>query len=141
MPDLRHGTRTDDSLRVRESTGTAADVAVSAASAVLLAGGNSIVYAETQPGRFEIRLVKVGPILRDKIVILDGLKAGESVATAGNFLIDSQMQLAGKPSLIDPTRAMSLKAKAEQLQFKQVATTPIPGDAGEEVGATLRSVL
>ncbi len=27
------------------------------------------------------------------------------MATAGNFLLDSQMQLAGNPSLIDPTRA------------------------------------
>ena len=103
-------------------------------SGVLLAGGNSVVYAETQPGRFEIRLVKVGPILRDRIVILEGLKAGESVATAGNFLIDSQMQLAGKPSLIDPTRAVSLKAKAEgPLQFEQVATSPIGGDAGKKL--------
>ena len=76
-------------------------------SAVLLAGGNSVVYVETKPGRFEIRPVKIGPILADKIVILDGLKPGESVATAGNFLIDSQMQLAGKPSLIDPTRAIA----------------------------------
>jgi membrane fusion protein, copper/silver efflux system len=68
--------------------------------AVLLAGGNSVVYVESKPGEFEIRPVTIGPILRDKIVILEGLKAGEQVATAGNFLIDSQMQLAGKPSLI-----------------------------------------
>ena len=33
-------------------------------SAVLLAGGNSVVYVETKPGRFEIRPVKIGPILR-----------------------------------------------------------------------------
>jgi Cu(I)/Ag(I) efflux system membrane fusion protein len=76
--------------------------------AVLLAGGNSIVYVETKPGRFEIRPVTVGAILRDKVVILAGLKQGESVATAGNFLIDSQMQLAGKPSLIDPARALAI---------------------------------
>ena len=29
----------------------------------------------------------------------------KQVATRGNFLIDSQMQLAGNPSLIDPARA------------------------------------
>ena len=82
--------------------------------AVLLAGENSVVYVETEPGRFEIRPVTVGPILRDKIVILEGLKAGESVATAGNFLIDSQMQLAGKPSLIDPSRAIAKSKEAER---------------------------
>jgi Cu(I)/Ag(I) efflux system membrane fusion protein len=99
--------------------------------AVLLAGGNSVVYVETKPGVFEIRPVTLGPILRDKIVILDGLKPGEMVATAGNFLIDSQMQLAGKPSLIDPSRAI---AKGKQgkgpLTFDAVAITPVPGDAG-----------
>jgi Cu(I)/Ag(I) efflux system membrane fusion protein len=101
-------------------------------AAVLLAGGNSVVYVETEPGRFEIRPVTVGPVLRDKIVTLDGLEAGEQVATAGNFLIDSQMQLAGKPSLIDPTRAV---AKARQpkgpLQFDKVAIATISGAAGE----------
>ena len=105
-------------------------------SAVLLAGGNSIVYVETKPGRFEIRPVTVGPILRDKIVILDGLKAGESVATAGNFLIDSQMQLAGKPSLIDPSRAIAKsKERKGPLVFEQVAVMPIGGEAGEKLEA------
>lgn len=102
--------------------------------AVLLAGGNSIVYVETKPGRFEIRPVTVGPILRDKIVIVEGLQPGDVVATAGNFLIDSQMQLAGKPSLIDPTRAIA-KAKQPQgpLVLEQVAVVPIGGEAGEKL--------
>jgi Cu(I)/Ag(I) efflux system membrane fusion protein len=103
-------------------------------SAVLLAGGNSIVYLETKPGLFEIRPVTIGPILRDKVVILEGLKAGESVATAGNFLIDSQMQLAGKPSLIDPERAMAKsKERKGPLVFKQVAIEKIGGDAGRKL--------
>jgi Cu(I)/Ag(I) efflux system membrane fusion protein len=109
-------------------------------SAVLLAGDNSVVYVETQPGRFEIRPVTVGPILRDKIVILGGLKAGESVATSGNFLIDSQMQLAGKPSLIDPSRAIA-KSKERQgpLIFEQVAVQPIGGEAGDKLEALFSS--
>jgi Cu(I)/Ag(I) efflux system membrane fusion protein len=56
------------------------------------------------------------------------------VATAGNFLIDSQMQLAGKPSVIDPTRAI---AKGEETQgplaFQEVTVTPIEGDAGKQL--------
>jgi Cu(I)/Ag(I) efflux system membrane fusion protein len=103
-------------------------------SAVLMAGGNSVVYVETEPGRFEIRPVTVGQILRDKIVILDGLKVGDQVATAGNFLIDSQMQLAGKPSLIDPTRAIA-KAKERKgpLVFEQIAVRNIGGTAGKQL--------
>jgi Cu(I)/Ag(I) efflux system membrane fusion protein len=103
-------------------------------SAVLLAGGNSVVYVESKPGEFEIRPVTVGPILQDEIVILEGLKAGESVATAGNFLIDSQMQLAGKPSLIDPTRALAKsKVLTGPLVFEQIDVTPIGGDAGGQL--------
>ena len=73
--------------------------------AVLMAGGNSVLYVETEPGRFEIRRVTLGPSCGEQIVILDGVRQGEHVAVRGNFLIDSQMQLAGNPSLIDPTKA------------------------------------
>jgi Cu(I)/Ag(I) efflux system membrane fusion protein len=72
--------------------------------AVLMAGDESVVYVETSPGRFEIRRVVLGPGCGDQIVILRGLNEGDKVATRGNFLIDSQMQLAGNPSLIDPSR-------------------------------------
>jgi Cu(I)/Ag(I) efflux system membrane fusion protein len=73
-------------------------------NAVLMAGPNSVVYVETEPGRFEIRPVVLGPSTGEEIVILQGVKEGEQVAWSGNFLIDSQMQLAGNPSLIDPTK-------------------------------------
>nr|WP_246112790.1 efflux RND transporter periplasmic adaptor subunit [Allorhodopirellula solitaria] len=74
-------------------------------NAVLMTGENSVVYVETDPGRFEIRRVAVGPITDDRAVILNGIEADEMVATNGNFLIDSQMQLAGNPSLMDPSKA------------------------------------
>jgi Cu(I)/Ag(I) efflux system membrane fusion protein len=103
-------------------------------SAVLLAGGNSVVYVETEPGRFEIRPVTVGPILEDKIVILEGLKPSEHVATSGNFLIDSQMQLAGKPSLINPTRAIATKEERQgPLQFESVAIATVKGESGQRL--------
>ncbi|TWU33655.1 Cation efflux system protein CusB precursor [Novipirellula aureliae] len=75
--------------------------------AVLMTGENSVLYVETEPGRFEIRRVTVGPMTDDRAVILEGMSAGETVATNGNFLIDSQMQLAGNPSLMDPSKAAS----------------------------------
>lgn len=74
--------------------------------AVLMAGNNSVVYVETEPGRFEIRRIVLGPVCGDNVVIREGVRSGEQIATRGNFLIDSQMQLAGNPSLIDPTRAV-----------------------------------
>jgi len=103
-------------------------------SAVLMAGSSSVVYVETEPGRFEIRTVVLGPILRDRVVILGGLKEGEKVATAGNFLIDSQMQLAGNPSLIDPARAIARQAEPNApLEFKQISITPVAGDVGQNI--------
>lgn len=74
-------------------------------NAVLVAGDDAVLYVETEPGRFEIRNVVLGPRTGDQVVVLDGLTEGEHVATSGNFLIDSQMQLAGNASLIDPTKA------------------------------------
>ncbi len=84
---------------------TGSTITVVSRSAVLMAAGESLVYVETETGRFEIRRVVVGPTVGQEIVILEGLASGEIVATSGNFLLDSQMQLAGNPSLIDPTRA------------------------------------
>lgn len=103
-------------------------------SALLMAGASSVVYVETEPGRFEIRPVVLGPVLRDRVVILAGLKEGEKVATAGNFLIDSQMQLAGKPSLIDPTRAIAKQRERETpLEFESPVVIPLAGEAGRKL--------
>jgi Cu(I)/Ag(I) efflux system membrane fusion protein len=74
-------------------------------SAVLMAADNSVVYLETEPGVFELRQVHVAALTDTQAVIQEGLTEGETVATDGNFLIDSQMQLAGKPSLMDPGKA------------------------------------
>ncbi|MCA8998710.1 MAG: efflux RND transporter periplasmic adaptor subunit [Planctomycetaceae bacterium] len=107
-------------------------------SALLMAGEHSVVYVETEPGRFEIRNVTLGPILTDEAVILDGLEAGEKVATSGNFLIDSQMQLAGKPSLIDPTRAVP-KFRNTPLEFENFQITRLEGEAGQQIEELYRA--
>lgn len=86
-------------------------------NAVLMAGRNSVIYVETEPGRFEIRKITLGHLTGEEIVVLDGISEGEKVATSGNFLIDSQMQLAGNPSLIDPTRAIP---KTEDLMTPEI---------------------
>ena len=74
-------------------------------SAVLMAGAHSVVYVEVKEGEFEIRRVALGSKMGDQVVVFAGIKESDKVATSGNFLIDSQMQLSGKPSLIDPSKA------------------------------------
>ncbi len=71
-------------------------------SAVLDTGPRKLVYVELAPGKYSPREVKLGPAAGGYYPILEGLKEGEIVVTSGNFLIDSQMQLAGKPSLMFP---------------------------------------
>jgi Cu(I)/Ag(I) efflux system membrane fusion protein len=109
--------------------------------AVLMAGQNSVVYVETEPGRFEIRPVRLGPITGRTAVILSGVQPGEKVATSGNFLIDSQMQLAGKPSLIDPSRAMPDESSPAEgpLHSEAIHVQPIAGDAGAELEELYRA--
>jgi RND family efflux transporter MFP subunit len=103
-------------------------------SALLMAGKHSVVYVETEPGRFELRNVTLGPILRNTAIVVGGLKAGEQVATSGNFLIDSQMQLAGKPSLIDPTRfTPANRHRNTPLQFDSINVVRLEGRAGLEL--------
>lgn len=101
-------------------------------SALLMAGEHSVVYVETEPGRFELRNVTLGPILKDSAVVLAGLEPGEEVATSGNFLIDSQMQLAGKPSLIDPTR-YAPQFRNKPLEFESINIVQIEGSPGKKL--------
>jgi Cu(I)/Ag(I) efflux system membrane fusion protein len=104
-PSVGMGTHTDSISSTQSTSGAPREVFVVPRDAVLLVGPSSVVYVESEPGRFEMRKVVVGSISQREVTILEGLAAGESIARKGNFLIDSQMQLAGNPSLIDPSRA------------------------------------
>ena len=106
-------------------------------NAVLMAGGNSVIYIETDPGRFEIRRVTVGPMTDKDVVILEGVNAGETVAISGNFLIDSQMQLAGNPSLMDPSKASIYPPGP--LPLPQRVPLLLAGDAGDQFDRALSS--
>jgi len=74
-------------------------------SAVLLTGPRAVVYVQV-PGydepTFELREVILGPRATDHYVVLEGLSEGERVVTHGSFKIDSAMQIAAKPSMMNP---------------------------------------
>jgi len=63
--------------------------------AVLNSGAEQSVFVVHDGGVFEPRKVTVGPVMDGKAVILSGLKEGETIATSGNFLIDSESRLKG----------------------------------------------
>ena len=86
-------------------------------SAVLDGGARKLVYVMKQPpgpmkdgeerwpAIYEPRRVETGLRVDDSIVVLSGLSDGDQVVTRGQFLIDSQLQLTGKPSLMLPEGA------------------------------------
>lgn len=68
-------------------------------SAVLDSGMRQIVFVEHSKGEFIPMEVTLGARAGDYYPVLSGLKGGELVAVRGNFLLDSQLQIAGLPSL------------------------------------------
>ncbi len=71
-------------------------------TAVLDSGTRKLVYVQRAPGRFEQREVVFGPRSGDWMPVISGLEEGELVAVRGGFLIDSQFQIRGLPSLLNP---------------------------------------
>jgi membrane fusion protein, copper/silver efflux system len=62
-------------------------------TAVVSNGRSDVVWIENEPGHFEPRQVTVGERCGEFYQILNGLQEGESVASRGAYLIDSESQL------------------------------------------------
>ena len=63
--------------------------------AVLDSGKEQRVFVAKGDGYFEPRHITTAAKLDGKVVVLSGLKAGETVVSSGNFLIDSESRLKG----------------------------------------------
>lgn len=63
------------------------------ASAVINSGVRDIAFVERADGSLEPREITLGVRLPDSFEVLDGLAAGETVVTSGNFLVDSESKL------------------------------------------------
>lgn len=68
-------------------------------TAVLDSGVRKIAYIERASGEFVPAELKLGSRAGDFYPVLAGLKEGDRVAVRGNFLLDSQFQISGLPSL------------------------------------------
>ncbi len=62
-------------------------------SAVIDSGTRQIVLVQAKEGRFEPRDVKLGARSDERIEVLDGVREGEQVVVAANFLIDAESNL------------------------------------------------
>ncbi|MDA1018406.1 MAG: efflux RND transporter periplasmic adaptor subunit [Planctomycetota bacterium] len=81
------------------------------ASAVLDTGRRQITYRATKDGNYELVELQVGSLAtstdeagRTRLYypVLKGLDEGDSVVIRGGFLLDSQTQIEGRPSLLFP---------------------------------------
>lgn len=61
--------------------------------AVLDSGAEQVVFVARGNGYFEPRKVQIGARMEDRVIIVSGLRVGETVVTSGNFLIDSESRL------------------------------------------------
>jgi Cu(I)/Ag(I) efflux system membrane fusion protein len=68
-------------------------------TAVLDSGVRKIVYVEKGRGQFIAVEVTTGERTDDAYPVISGLNEGDRVVTRGNFLLDSQFQIRGVPSL------------------------------------------
>ena len=62
-------------------------------SAVIDSGTRKIVLVQVQEGRFEPREVELGARGEDHVQVLKGVREGEQVVVAANFLIDAESNL------------------------------------------------
>jgi Cu(I)/Ag(I) efflux system membrane fusion protein len=63
--------------------------------AIIDTGTRQIVYVDRGEGLFEPREVKIGLRIQEMAEVIQGLKAGERVASSAAFLLDSEAQLKG----------------------------------------------
>lgn len=74
-------------------------------SAVLWTGKRSVVYVKENVENgagFKHREVVLGSSLGDSYVVEKGLTEGEEIVVNGTFTVDAAVQLAGKPSMMNP---------------------------------------
>jgi hypothetical protein len=69
-------------------------------TAVLDSGMRKLVYVEKGKGLYVPVEIVTGPRTDDAYPVLSGLKEGDKVVTRGAFLLDSQFQIRGLPSLL-----------------------------------------
>ncbi len=77
--------------------------------AVIDTGTRKVVYVDRGEGSFEPREVMTGISADDMVEITGGLRAGEKVASAANFLIDSEARLEGVKPLPLPKKTVKSK--------------------------------
>ena len=86
---LRAGMLAQVNLQVTAEEG----LSVPTAAVLIKDGKRRVVYVERPDGTFEARDVQTGQNRDGRVVILEGLKAGERIVVQGTLLLDTQAEL------------------------------------------------
>ncbi len=120
------------------STAPAGKVLAVPVSAVLDTGVRKIVYRQKSDGAYELAEVTIGSRTEglndagqpaEYFPVFAGLKPGERIVTRGGFLLDSQQQISGMPSLLYPQGQTGANLHAGH---GSAATTPTKPNTSSE---------
>ncbi|MBV5299733.1 MAG: efflux RND transporter periplasmic adaptor subunit [Rhodoferax sp.] len=112
-------------------------------SAVIDSGTRQIVLIQLKEGRFEPREVKLGARSDTHVEVLSGVKQGEQVVVAANFLIDAESNLkaavGGFGSVPAPATPAAASASASSSSVSS-STAPAARGAGHQAEGTVEDV-
>lgn len=91
LPALAQAENT--ALNLRIPTSAPEKLITISQDALVPVNGGYVVFVANQ-GRAEQRIVTLGGVVQDKVVILDGIRAGESVITKGNEILSDGSEIA-----------------------------------------------
>ncbi|MCW5551795.1 MAG: efflux RND transporter periplasmic adaptor subunit [Verrucomicrobiae bacterium] len=117
------------------------------ASAPLITGRRAVVYVQlpnTERPTFEGRNIQLGPRAGDYYLVLEGISEGERVVTEGNFKIDSELQIRGRPSMMAADGAWRVAGARDEGRGARegfVARTDVPSAFGEQVAQLAKAYL
>jgi len=135
--------------QVEVSVGGKAPVLTVPDSAVIDTGSRRIVLVQVQEGRFEPREVDIGARGENYVEILKGVKDGEQVVVAANFLIDAESNLkavvgglGGHASHGSPAKGTAAAASGSAPAAPPATSAPTPATAvvGHRAEGTVESV-
>ncbi|MDG5813855.1 efflux RND transporter periplasmic adaptor subunit [Chitinispirillales bacterium ANBcel5] len=110
-------------------------------TAPLFTGKRAVVYVEKssddQGYVYEGRDVVLGPRTGDYYIVESGLEEGERVVSHGAFRIDSELQIRGRPSMMNPEGGALTGAHAHHGDHQEAGT---PEDSHEGIDETVHSV-
>ncbi|WP_146908802.1 efflux RND transporter periplasmic adaptor subunit [Arenimonas daejeonensis] len=82
-------------------------------SAVIDSGTRQVVLVQTAPGQFTPREVQLGARSGDRVAVLSGVEAGETVVVSANFLLDAESNLRAALGSLEAGGARETAAPAD----------------------------